>query len=137
VYLTRGQLITTVNAVSGGTAAITPTHQWVVIANSARVVVATSADGLTAAIGTNTALAYNLTTPYTVPTTGLYYVGIVVVAGTVPTFSGVSGVATVPAGLAPILGGTSNTGIAGGPVAIGTTLTAITATAGIIWFYLT
>lgn len=141
VYLTKGQVINNINWISGTTAAVTPTHEWGVIANSARVVLATTNDLLTAAIGSFVNVSWPLTTPapgpLTITTTGIYYVGILVVAGTTPSMSGSVNSSATPASLPPILSGTSNTGLAAGPLAVGTTLTAITATAGIGYVYLT
>ena len=53
-----------------------------------------------------------MTTPYTVPTTGLYYLGYFITATTVPTLKG--GTAKTGGqlnGTAPILFGTSSTGL--------------------------
>lgn len=54
----------------------------------------------------------SLAAQYTVPSTGLYYVGIMVAATTVPTIKGQAAPsASQLHGTAPILNGTSSTGL--------------------------
>lgn len=137
VYLTQGQVISNITYVSGTTAGATLNHQWGVLATSALSVVAVSADGTSGAIAASTAITYAFGTPYVVPTTGIYYAGIMVSnnSGTQPSFSGTTAIAATN-NVAPKIGGTSNTS-ATTPPALAATLTAITGTAGIIYIYLT
>jgi hypothetical protein len=139
VYLTRGTVINNIVWLSGSTAGVTMTHQWGVVANSARSVVAVTADGVAAAIGANATITYPITSPaasYTVPTSGLYYIGVMVAATTPPTFAGATGGNAASSAIPPILAGTSNSG-ATTPPALAATLTAITATANVTYIYLT
>lgn len=118
--LYKGQTITNLLFITGTTAAGTPTHSWMTLHDSSRVKVAETADMLTAAIAASTLHTYSLTSPYVVPTTGLYYVGICVIATTpcnVALNGGTSAGKTV-SGIAPILGGTSDSGLTGGVPAL-------------------
>lgn len=137
IFLVKGMVISNVNFITGSTAGATLTHQWAGIYTPARVLAAVSADGTSTAMAANTQLTYALSAAYTVPTSGLYYVGLLVTNGaTQPTFSGTSGANAAGNALVPILAGTSNTGLTT-PQTVGTTATAITATADMIYFYLT
>lgn len=138
VYLIKGQLISNVNWQTGSTAGATLNHQWAGLYTPARVLVAVSADGTSTAIGANSTITFALATPYTVPTSGLYYVGVLVTnnSGTQPTSAGLSLGNANTSKIVPILGGTSNTGLST-PQALGTTATAITGTADLIYVYLT
>lgn len=141
VTLVKGMVITNINVLTGSTAGATLTHQWAALYSgpaATPIVVAVSADGTSGAIGANAVLTYALTTPYTVPTSGVYYVGVLVTnnAGTQPTFAGAVAGNVASANIAPILGGTSNTGLTT-PQAVGTTATAITGTVNVIYSYLT
>ena len=74
-----------------------------------------------------------LATPYPVPTSGLYYVGVTVVAVTPPNIRCVTTNA-VAGGVAPILAGSSSTGLTD-PASAPTTAVAITATGNVMWAY--
>jgi hypothetical protein len=105
------------------------THGWYVLLDSSRVVRAVTADQTDAATVWGTInTAYTLATnAYTTTYSGLYYVGVMVAetAGTMPTFTCLTGQTTVTNSLVPVLTGASSTGQTT-PPATGATMTAIT-----------
>lgn len=103
-------------AVTSVGAATTPTNQWFGLFDGNRVALRLTADDTTTAWAGNTTKTLALTSTYTVPTSGLYYIGILVVAATPPTLAGSSsGNGSVP-NRAPILGGnTTDTALTGPP----------------------
>jgi hypothetical protein len=123
---------------TGATAAVTPTHSWLALFDATRVMLAVTADAGSAAIPANTLLSYAIatiasgsSTTYTVPAEGMYYVGWLVVASTVPSLYGLA----APAGngpmiAAPALAGGSSTGQTT-PPAFPFTAAAITAAANV------
>lgn len=143
VYLPAGAVINNFNWLSGSTAGATLTHQWMALYTSARVLVATSADATSGAIAASTPITYAVATvaagaatSYTVPTSGLYYVGLMVANGaTQPSGSGITSTAA-STGIVPILSGTSTGSLTTAPT-FPTTATAITPTTGIIQMWLT
>lgn len=142
VFLPKNTIVNNLNMVTGTTAAITPTHQWMGLYDNTRKLLAISADGLTAAMAGSTALVYPIAntaagaaTSFVTTYTGLYYIGVVVVAGTQPTWSGVTGTVannTQP----PIVAGTSDTGLTV-PETFPTTAAVITPTAQALYAYTT
>lgn len=94
IHLPAGLVVTSLTFTSG-TAAVTPTNQWATLASLAMVKLAISADATTVAWGANADKTFTMTTPYVVPTTGLYLAGLCVVAGTVPSIQGVSSIGAV------------------------------------------
>lgn len=85
VHLTAGTTLTSLSFVSATTAAVTPTNQWFGVFSSARVALRLTVDDTTTAWASNTAKTLALTSTYVVPSTGLYYFGVMVAAGTVPS----------------------------------------------------
>jgi hypothetical protein len=122
IYLSAGTLVSNISFHSATTGAGTPTHYVFALYDLSRNLLASSADQLTAAWAANTLKTLAMGTPYLVPTTGLYYVAISMVATTVPTLKG--GTARTGgqlAGQAPIISGISSTTYASGtaPASIG------------------
>lgn len=112
IYLTAGQLVSNITVSSATTAAGTPTAGRVGLYDGSRNLRATSADQTTTAWAANTVKTLAMTTPYRVPTSGLYYIGFYMTATTVITMKG--GTAKTGGQLAsavPILHGTSSTGL--------------------------
>jgi hypothetical protein len=102
IWLNQGQRISTITHYSKTTAAITPTHVLFGIRSLAKVLLAVTVDGLTTAWGANTAYPLAISTgaltpggAYKVSQSGFYYVTRMVVAGTVPSLTGVTGDATL------------------------------------------
>lgn len=112
VYLEAGQVITAISIWSASTAAVSPTNCLFGLYSGARTLLATTANFTTTPWPSNTRRVGTLTTEYTVPTSGLYYVGVMVTATTVPTLIGHTGRTTnVVSNTAPLLQGASSTGL--------------------------
>lgn len=144
VYLTAGQVITNINVLPGSTGTTTMTHQWAGIFSgpaSGPLLVATSADALTATVTASTVVTYAIATTaagtattYTVPTTGIYYVGLMwAFTSTAPTLSGTASLTAAGQTIPPILAGVSTTSLTGVLTFPATAQTTITA--GVIQFY--
>src|SRR5262249_57603573 len=76
----------------GGPAAATPANQWLCLCNLTYDLLAVTADQGAAAIPANTRFSYPIAQTaagpaptYTIPATGAYYIGLCVVAATMPT----------------------------------------------------
>jgi hypothetical protein len=87
LQLGAGQRVTSISFASATTAAGTPTHWGFAIYSAIAVpaLLGRTADQLTAAWAANTVETKALTTPFTIPKTGIYWVSIWVAATTVPT----------------------------------------------------
>lgn len=112
ILLTAGQTVSNIAISSATTAAGTPTNYFFALYDGSRALKAVSANQTTTAWAANTLKTLAMTTPYKVPTTGLYYIGLMVTATTVPTTKG--GTAKTGGQLSsqvPILHGTSTTGL--------------------------
>ena len=112
IYLTAGQLVSNISISSATTAANTPTNYFFALYSGARALLAVSANQTTTAWAANTYKTLAMTTPYRVPTSGLYYIGIMMTATAVITTKG--GTAKTGGQLAstvPILHGISSTGL--------------------------
>jgi hypothetical protein len=92
LYLEAGDVVTNLTFCSATTAAGTPTNWWFALYSTAATpaLLAQTADQTTTAWAANTAKTVALATPYTVPTTGVYYAAVHVKATTVPTLLGAS-----------------------------------------------
>ncbi|WP_431892663.1 hypothetical protein [Micromonospora haikouensis] len=88
IYLSQGDVITNISARSGATAAGTPTNYWFALYDTSGALVGQTADQTSTAWAANTTKTLALASPYTVPTTGIYWVGIMVTATTPPTLLG-------------------------------------------------
>lgn len=137
IWLPAGLKITNVSWVTGGTAAGTPTHWWLGIADSGGVQRGHTADQTTGAIAANTLVTKALASTYTTTATGLYYVLISVTATTNPTASGVA----TPTNMnvtSPLLAGVSPSAAQSTPGTDGTTTYTVPSTAGgVPYAYLT
>jgi len=112
IWLPAGITINSISFWAATTAAGTPTAQlFGLYDNNLNLDAVTSNDGATA-WAANARKTLNLTSAFTTTYTGLHYLGIMVVATTVPTLKG--GTARTDGSLAyqaPSMGGTSNTGL--------------------------
>lgn len=112
LYLRAGQVLNNIVLSSATTAAGTPTNYIAGIFDAARNRVAQTADQTTTAWAANTVKTLPLTAAYRVPTSGLYYIGFYMVATTIITMKGGDArIGAQLAGTAPILSGTSSTGL--------------------------
>lgn len=112
IYLTAGQLVSNIGIISATTAAGTPTNYFFALYDGSRNLRAQSANQTTTAWAANTAKTLAMTTTYRVPTSGLYYIGLMVAATTVPTIHGGPAKANaVVSSTVPILHGNSTSGL--------------------------
>lgn len=112
IYLQAGQLISNITVWSATTAAGTPTNGFFALYDANRNLLAQTANFTTEAWAANSVKTKALTTAYRVTVSGLYYIGVLQVATTIATVKG--GTAKTGgqlAAAAPILHGTSNTGL--------------------------
>lgn len=133
IWLTSGQLISNITFVSGSTPAGTPTHQWFSLYSTARAVLATTTDDTTTAWSATSSKTLAVSSPYTVPTTGFYLLGICVTATSVPNLTGIATIGVVNL-LPPVYSGGSNTGLTD-PTSAPSTATAITGLGGTPYAY--
>jgi hypothetical protein len=114
LWLTAGDVITSLSWVSGSTAAGTPTNYWTALYSDAAVpaLLGQSADQLTAAWAADTWKTLALASPITVPKSGKYWAAINVTATTPPTLMGMQAAKPVLAGETN-LAVTSGTGLTG------------------------
>lgn len=80
-------------------------NQWAVISDASRNVDAVSADPTSAAWNANTEKTFTLSSSWIAPSTGVFYVGLMVAATTVPSLHG--GTGAYPDTRSPILSGYS------------------------------
>lgn len=137
INLPAGALITNLHILSGTTAyaAGTDIHFWVALYNSSRVLLRQSTDNTSGpgsgTFGASTLLSTALSSTYTTTYSGLHYIGNMIsqTGGTIWTYQALSG-STGALGLAPIICGTSTTGLTD---TAPSTAAAITVTA--VWGY--
>lgn len=86
LVLYAGDVIATVAAESGTTAAATVTNIWMCLYDTAGALAVTSTEQGASGWVASTVKTFPL--PYTVPTSGVYYLGLLVAATTVPTIRG-------------------------------------------------
>jgi hypothetical protein len=88
IYLQAGQTVTNISIYSATTAAATPTNGFFALYDRSRNLLANCANFTTEAWAANAIKTKAMATPYKVPTSGLYYIGIMIAASTVPTLIG-------------------------------------------------
>lgn len=112
IWLDVGTLVSAISISSATTAAVSPTNYRFGLYDRSRNKLAESANQTSTAWIANTPKTLAMTTPYRVPSSGLYYVGYYMTATTVPTLKG-NPLKTGGqlAAVAPILHGTSSTGL--------------------------
>jgi hypothetical protein len=135
IPLPAGLVVNNITMLTNTTAKTGGSHGWYVLLDSSRVVKAVTTDQTDAATVWGVASTpYTLATnAYTTTYSGLYYVGVMVVATGMPTFSCSTNPATGITSAAPVMAGTSNTAQTT-PPSTGTTMNAITS-AGSYHFY--
>ena len=112
IWLPAGVTINSISFYSATTQAGAPTNQLFGLYNNNRDLLRSSVNDTTAAWAANALKTLALTSAFTTTYSGLYYLGIMVTATTVPTLKG----NTAKSGgqlnaQAPSMGGTSNTGL--------------------------
>lgn len=127
IVIPGGVQVSTITFYSGTQALVTGSNQWFALYSTARAKLAVTADDTNTAWAANTYKTLTLASPYTPAADEAVYVGICVVASTVPslrcnTDMGFSGITNQ----APILAGTSNTGLTN-PASAPATANALTA----------
>jgi hypothetical protein len=112
IYLTAGQIVSAITFWSANTATSNPTNKFFALYDQNRNLLAQSANDTTNAWASNSRKTLAMTTPYRIPTSGIYYLGILQVALTIATIKGgTSKTSGTLAGASPILHGTSTTGL--------------------------
>jgi len=112
IYLQAGTLVSNITMFSATTAAATTTALLFGLYDVNRNLLATSANQGAYTWTANTKKTLAMTTPYRIPSSGVYYIGVLQVATTIATLLG--GAAKLNAAVAadaPILHGNSNTGL--------------------------
>lgn len=125
IDLISGEVVTDITFFAGGTAMAGGSHMWFSLVDISRNVLAKTADDTSATWAASTSSAPNgktlpLSSPFTATYTGLHYVGIVVVATTLPTLLGSSDTNAHAAMIPPIITGASTTGLTD-PASLGAT----------------
>lgn len=118
IWLPSGITVTSISFMSVSTALATGNHQIFglydndagsIAGGVARALLRGTTDDTSTAWAANSTKTLNLTSTYVTPTTGRYYVGILVDATTVPTIASTNAVGNAASGAAPSLGGPSST----------------------------
>lgn len=131
IYLRAGEVVSSISFMSATTAAGTPTNGFFGLYSAARAKLAESANFTTEAWAAQTLKTKEMTTPYVVPTSGLYYLAIMITATTVPTLKGHTALTGGQLhGTAPILHGNSDAGLT---TSIPAGAAAITADTTVVW----
>jgi hypothetical protein len=132
-YLQAGIPVNSITAVSGGTAAGTPTNQWFALYDSGLNKLAVTADDTSTAWAANAAKTLAISGGFTPTYTGVHYIGVMVKATTVPTLAGMATRAAVT-GLSPKTAG-SSTGSLTNPASAPSVAAALTAIAATPYVY--
>lgn len=112
ILLPKGLTITSITFFSGTTALASGSNQWFGLFDSSRVPLRLTNDDTSTAWAANTPKTLNLTSTFTTTYAGWYYLGCCIVASTVPDRFGISGLTNAaPRATAPIVGGSSSTGL--------------------------
>lgn len=135
VPLKAGDTIANISLMSGATPAAISTHCWFALYSPARALLRVTSDDTAASPwAANTLKTLPLASSYVVPISGMYYIGLVVVATTPPTHLGISGVSSNLALAAVVTGNTTDTGLTT-PATAPDPAGAITASANVVYGY--
>lgn len=105
IWLAKGTVVTNLTYLAG-TAATSLTNRWYAFFDAARNLLRTTADN-TSAFNGGSSLTLPLSSSYTVPADGIYYVGICEVATTPTALRGIASTTGAAIALPPILNGDS------------------------------
>jgi len=131
IWLPAGITISSISFWSATTAAGTPTNQLFGLYDSSLNLLRSSVNDTTTAWAANARKTLALTSTFTTTYSGLYYLGIMVAATTVPTIKGNTAKTGGQLGAgAPSLGGTSTTGLT---TALPATAAALGTVTGFVW----
>ena len=111
IYLRAGTIVSNISFCSATAGVGTATNQIFGLYDGNRNLLASTANDGATGWASNAIKTLNIAVPYTVKQTGLYYLGIMVAATTVPTLSGNAGLSSSLHGVAPALHGTSTTAL--------------------------
>lgn len=130
IWLPAGMVINNLITHSGTTASATQTNRWMALYDQNRALLRQSTDQTTTVLAANTLYTAPITA-YTTTYSGIYYIGIMTAATTANSLIGVTAAGNAAIrGQAPILTGTSTTGLTTTAPA---TAAAITATVNSYW----
>lgn len=112
IYLQAGDTVTSISAISGATAAGTPTHYFFALYSNAATpaLLGQTADQTSTAWAADTVKTLALASPVKIAKSGVYWVGIMVAATTVPSLLGSVGAKPVVSG-EPALANTSGSAL--------------------------
>lgn len=110
--LEKGTTYSTITFRSSATAFTGPSWQWAALFDSSSQRVRVTNDDLTNAWSANTNKTFTFATPFGVTQTGLYYAGLCLVGGSVPTLLGINNTTNLT-GQIPITAGSADTGLTG------------------------
>jgi hypothetical protein len=133
IRLLAGQVVSTISFASGSTALSGGSNQWFALFDSSRNMLRVTNDDTSTAWAAQAIKTLTCSSSYTVPTTGLYYLGICVVATTVPTITGTT-MGGGPGLAAPAIAGNADTGLTN-PASCPATTIALTTPSGFPWGY--
>lgn len=112
IYLTAGQLVSEITVSSATTASSGTSNLFFALYDINRNLVAQSADQGAYTWTSNSTKTLAMTTPYRVPNSAVYYVGLLQVATTIATIKGnVARISGTLAAATPPIGGNSSTGL--------------------------
>jgi len=133
IRLVTGQSVQGCGFVTSTQAGATMTHWWTCLLDSGYICRAASADQTSGAIAASTWFSQAFGTAYTAGYTGIYFLGVMVAASTIPTLCGstapLAAMVTGTGAPAPLLGGVSTTGLTTAPTPGTTTFIAPSAAA--------
>jgi hypothetical protein len=137
IDLPAGLTVTSISVQSGTTALVTGAHQIFGLYDDSlgsssatpRALLRGSSDDTSTAWGSNTVKTLTLTSTYTTTRAGLFYIGVLVDAATPPTLWIGATIGSGPQGVAPIVAGSSSTGV----TALPNPAAALTANNAMFW----
>lgn len=126
IVVPAGKTVTSITFVTANGAAASLTNQWFCLVDQNLNVLAKTADDGTTAWAASTPKTLALTTPWTPSVATPVYLGLVIVASTMPTMEGVEAASagSGAAGLAPFTSGNSTASLTG-PSTLGATAAAV------------
>lgn len=133
IVIPNGKTVTSISVRSSSTALVTGSNQWFcLVRRSDLAVLGKTTDDTTAAWGTNTVKTLNLSTPYTATADVAVYLGVLIVAVTMPTLNMGPNVIAAP----PIVYAGNSTAALTNPASLGATAAALTAVNGPVYGYI-